>query len=71
MTDPVPATTVAPLRTVIRTEVRHGVPYEHLECGHVVMSKLDIIGFTNARRRRCNRCRCARSTQIATTEHTP
>jgi hypothetical protein len=30
---------------------------ERLECGHVVNIRQDIIGPTNAHRRRCRRCR--------------
>lgn len=32
-------------------------PYELLECGHEIMQKRDIYGYTNAYSRRCHKCR--------------
>lgn len=49
---------LAPLRRVIGEGVNeHGVETETLECGHVVRRKSDIIGPTNAYKRRCRFCR--------------
>lgn len=47
-----------PLRRVVgeRYDQRTGRIIETLECGHEVPRKQDIIGETNAVRRRCRRC---------------
>lgn len=46
----------------IRTSARQGrapveIPFEVYECGHKAVQKSDIIGPTNAARRRCRQCR--------------
>ena len=49
-----------PLRRVVDREARPGgLILEVLECGHKVRERLDVIGPTNAVRRRC--AACARS----------
>jgi hypothetical protein len=45
------------LRVVTSIEVRGGVPFETLECGHEIVAKRDLMGFTNAKRRRCWKCK--------------
>ena len=48
---------LGPLRKVVSEGVNeHGVQTETLECGHTVHRKSDIIGPTNAYRRRCRHC---------------
>jgi hypothetical protein len=47
----------APLRRITERFVNaHGVPCERLECGHDQVVRSDIIGPTNAARRRCEPC---------------
>lgn len=47
-----------PLRRVVASEYRSGgVPWETYECGHQAAAKRDLIGFTNATRRRCRQCK--------------
>lgn len=46
-----------PLRKVIDICFVGGVRMEAYECGHICMPKSDIIGETNAARRRCFRCK--------------
>lgn len=47
-----------PLRKIVREFVdERGLEREELECGHVLSRKSDIIGPTNAYRRRCRHCR--------------
>jgi len=46
-----------PLRKIIETDYRGGIPWETLECGHEIAAKRDLMGFTNAVRRRCWKCR--------------
>lgn len=49
-----------PLRKIVgRDENEHGVPLEVLECGHKQPVRNDMIGPTNAYRRRCRRCAAA------------
>jgi len=48
---------LGPLRKVIGYDTsEHGVRLEVLECGHSIHEKQDIIGPTNAYRRRCRHC---------------
>lgn len=46
-----------PLRKIIATEYKGDTPFETLECGHTLMAKRDLMGFTNAVRRRCRKCK--------------
>lgn len=52
-----------PLRKVVRFYMKKlegfktEFPYELLECGHEIMQKRDIYGYTNASSRRCHKCR--------------
>ena len=50
-----------PLRKVVNVEYagsgRDAIPIETLECGHVQHAKRDLMGFTNAYRRRCWQCK--------------
>ena len=46
-----------PLRKIVSTEVRGDIPWETLECGHEIAAKRDLMGFTNAFRRRCWKCK--------------
>ena len=49
----------APLRKIVRRfwgGQNGNLPMEELECGHTQMQKQDIIGPTNAYRRRCKKC---------------
>jgi len=45
-----------PLRKIVSTDYRGGIPWETLECGHEQAAKRDLMGFTNAVRRRCHYC---------------
>lgn len=45
-----------PLRKIVSTEYKGDVPFETYECGHVAIAKRDLMGFTNATRRRCRKC---------------
>jgi hypothetical protein len=46
-----------PLRKIVSTEFKGDAPYETLECGHTMIAKRDLMGFTNAYRRRCWQCK--------------
>jgi hypothetical protein len=50
-----------PLRKVVglRDVLFHGVMVERelLECGHLVRVRKDLVGRTNAARRRCGQCK--------------
>lgn len=46
-----------PLRKIVSVEYKGQTPYETLECGHTNMAKRDLMGFTNATRRRCRKCK--------------
>lgn len=47
----------APLRRIVDTLVTDdGLRFEVLECGHRQPQRQDMIGPTNAYRRRCRRC---------------
>ena len=46
-----------PLRKIVSTEYKGDTPFETLECGHTIMAKRDLMGFTNAVRRRCWKCK--------------
>jgi hypothetical protein len=46
-----------PLRKIVSTRYRGETPFETLECGHEIMAKRDLMGFTNAERRRCRKCK--------------
>jgi len=46
-----------PLRKIVSTEYKGDAPFETLECGHTIMAKRDLMGFTNAARRRCWKCK--------------
>jgi hypothetical protein len=46
-----------PLRKVVSVEYKAGVPFETYECGHVEIAKQDLMGYTNASRRRCRKCK--------------
>lgn len=46
-----------PLRKIVSTRYAGDVPFETLECGHEIMAKRDLMGFTNAARRRCRKCK--------------
>lgn len=64
----------APLRAIVSyvdVEIAPGVTQqrERLECGHVVRIKRDIIGETNAYRRRCKACANAVIARIIHTTH--
>lgn len=41
-----------PLRKIVATRFVSDTPYETLECGHEIIAKRDLMGFTNAVRRR-------------------
>lgn len=46
-----------PLRRIISERFnRFGRRLETLECGHEIYARTDIVGETNAYRRRCGRC---------------
>lgn len=48
---------LGPLRKIVSEGVNeHGCQTETLECGHTILRKQDIIGYTNAYRRRCRHC---------------
>lgn len=49
---------LAPLRKIVAmwSDWPSSIMQELLECGHVVQQRSDIIGPTNAYRRRCRRC---------------
>jgi len=48
---------IGPLRKIIGYDTsEHGVQLDILECGHVIHRRQDIIGPTNAFRRRCRHC---------------
>ncbi len=49
-----------PLRKIVGICFVGGVRMEAYECGHIAMPKSDIIGETNATRRRCVRCKLER-----------
>lgn len=46
-----------PLRRIVATEYVGDIPRETLECGHVQTATRDLMGYTNAVRRRCWRCK--------------
>lgn len=50
-----------PLRKIVdyRTILFHGVKVgrEVLECGHMIPTRKDFVGETNAARRRCGKCK--------------
>lgn len=47
-----------PLRKIVAEGVNeHGVETETLECGHTLHRKRDLMGPTNATRRRCRKCK--------------
>ena len=46
-----------PLRKIMSVRCLSDIPWETLECGHEVMAKRDLMGFTNAVRRRCWKCK--------------
>lgn len=46
-----------PPRKIVSTDYRGGIPWETLECGHEQAAKRDLMGFTNAVRRRCHYCK--------------
>lgn len=46
-----------PLRKVVSVEYKGDAPLETLECGHVAIAKRDLMGYTNAARRRCRACK--------------
>jgi hypothetical protein len=47
-----------PLRKIVSEgENAHGVQTETLECGHTIRRKHDLMGPTNAVRRRCRQCK--------------
>ncbi len=46
-----------PLRKVVSSWFVGEVPFEKLECGHEIVAKRDLMGFTNAVRRRCRKCK--------------
>jgi hypothetical protein len=49
-----------PLRKIIAEGVNgHGGQTETLECGHTIRRKHDLMGPTNALRRRCRKCKQA------------
>jgi hypothetical protein len=46
-----------PLRLIVRSvQIGYGV-FEVLECGHRQLPVRDLIGETNAKRRRCSKCK--------------
>lgn len=49
-----------PLRKIVGTCWVGGARMEALECGHLQMPKCDLMGETNAVRRRCHRCKSNR-----------
>lgn len=46
-----------PLRRIVEITYQGDVPWERLECGHEAPAKQDLMGYTNAARRRCWRCK--------------
>lgn len=46
-----------PLRKVVSVQQTGGTPLETLECGHTILAKRDLMGVTNAFRRRCWMCK--------------
>lgn len=51
-------TLAGPLRKIVaRPRNEHGVEMETLECGHTIRVKRDLMGPTNAVRRRCPTCK--------------
>ena len=47
-----------PLRRIVSEGVNeHGGQTETLECGHTILRKHDLMGPTNAVRRRCRKCK--------------
>lgn len=47
-----------PLRKIVAEGVNeHGGQTETLECGHTILRKQDLMGPTNAARRRCRKCK--------------
>jgi hypothetical protein len=49
-----------PLKKIVGTCWVGGARMEALECGHLQMPKRDLMGETNAVRRRCCRCKLKR-----------
>lgn len=45
-----------PLRRIVETWYVNGVRMERYECGHEREAKRDLMGYTNAVKRRCKRC---------------
>jgi hypothetical protein len=53
-----------PLRRIVETKPSHvygAAAVEVLECGHEQRQKSDMIGLTNAYRRRCRQCAMRRT----------
>lgn len=61
-----------PLRRIVGERVDdNGVMRERLECGHEVPRREDVIGATNAARRRCRHCYISRVRRPALTPTPP
>ena len=43
--------------SIASTDVRAEIPWETPEWGHEIAAKRDLMGFTNAARRRCWKCK--------------
>lgn len=48
-----------PLRLVVETWHVGDFRMERYECGHEAQAKRDLMGYTNAARRRCRQCKIA------------
>lgn len=59
-----------PLRKIVGICWVGGVRMECYECGHIAMPKSDIIGETNASRRRCHRCKSGKPAHFTGTPPT-
>jgi hypothetical protein len=45
-----------PLRSIVDYWYVGDVRFERYECGHEAEAKRDLMGYTNATRRRCRKC---------------
>jgi len=50
-------TKTGPLRKVVASWYVGSVLMERYECGHEAEGKRDLMGYTNAMKRRCTRCK--------------
>ena len=54
-----------PLRKIVRHHYGRGTWHEILECGHTQLPVRDLVGETNAERRRCRKCKLGRPADVA------